>query len=112
MKLVAMEPPPPEPVTVEELQQKVLPSGYRLSQNVPNPFNPTTTIAYDLPKASNVTLTLYTITGQKLAVLVDGHQNAGYHTVRFDGSDLATGVHLYRLEAGEFVKTRRMVLVK
>ena len=86
--------------------------GYSLSQNVPNPFNPVTTIAYDLAEASDVTLTLYTITGQKAMVLVDAHQEAGHHTVRFDGSGFANGVYLYRLEAGSFVETKRMLLLK
>jgi len=90
----------------------VLPTEFGLSQNVPNPFNPTTTIAYDLPEGSDVTLILSTITGQKVAVLVDTHQGAGHHTVLFDGSGLANGVYLYRLEAGGFVETRRMVLLK
>ena len=89
-----------------------LPEKFALLQNFPNPFNPVTTIAYDLPQASEVTLTLYTVTGQKVKVLVDGHQEAGHHTIRFDGSGFANGVYLYRLEAGSFVETRRMVLIR
>jgi len=111
MKLVAKEPPEPE-TAVEASERRNLPSGYALSQNYPNPFNPLTTIAYDLPQASTVTLTLYAITGQKLAVLVDGHQQAGHHAVRFEGAGRATGIYLYRLKAGDFVEARRMVLLK
>jgi len=110
MKLVAQE--PPEPMAVEEASEmKAIPSGYALGQNVPNPFNPLTTIAYELPQASDVMLTIYAITGQKV-VLVDAHQQAGHHTVRFDGSGFGNGVYLYRLETGGFVETRRMLLLK
>jgi hypothetical protein len=114
MKLVAVEPPEPEPdeTAVDASDASAIPSGYALSQNVPNPFNPVTTIGYDLPQASDVTLTLYTITGQKVAVLVDAYQQAGHHTAIFDGSGHANGVYLYRLEAGSFVETRRMLILK
>ena len=94
----------------EEVQ--TTPTGCGLDQNYPNPFNPITTVAYDLPKASDVTLTLYTTTGQEVKVLVDGHQPAGHNTVPFDGSSLATGVYLYRLEAEGFAETKRMVLLR
>ncbi|MFH1009464.1 MAG: T9SS type A sorting domain-containing protein [Candidatus Latescibacterota bacterium] len=89
-----------------------LPNQFRLAQNVPNPFNPTTTIAYDIPQAGDVTMTVYTITGQKVAVLVDGHLEAGHHSMLFEGSDFGTGAYLYRLEAEGFVETRRMVLLR
>ena len=114
MRLVAEEvPEPPGPDTAVEVSEgKVLPSGYALSQNYPNPFNPSTTIAYALPRTSDVTLTLYTITGQKVLVLTDGYQPSGHHTVHFDGSRLATGVYLYRLEAEGLGETKRMVLLR
>jgi hypothetical protein len=100
-------------VAVEEVSEATaLPSGYSLAQNYPNPFNPVTTIAYDLPQASSVALALYTVTGQKVAVLVDAYQQAGQHRVLFDGSGFANGVYLYRLEAGSFVETNRMLLLK
>jgi hypothetical protein len=100
------------PVTGIEEGMASLPTGYSLSQNYPNPFNPITAIDYDLPHASDVTLTLYTIMGQKVAVLLDGHQDAGHHRVMLDGTGYANGVYLYRLEAGRFVETKRMVLMK
>jgi hypothetical protein len=101
------------PVTaVQEVATSRVPECFALSPNYPNPFNPLTTIAYDLLKVSDVTLTIYTITGQQVAVLVNTHQKAGHHTIRFDGSGFANGVYLYRLEAGGFVETRRMVLLK
>jgi hypothetical protein len=100
-------------VAVEQVSEATaLPSGYSLAQNYPNPFNPITTITYDLPKPSDVILTVYAITGQKVGVLVDGHQEAGHHRVFFDGSGYANGIYLYRLEAGSFVETRRMMLLR
>lgn len=89
-----------------------LPSGYALFQNHPNPFNPVTVISYTLPQASHVTLTLYALTGQKVATLVSGVQDAGHYRVRWDASGCANGVYFYRLEAGSFMETRRMVLLK
>jgi hypothetical protein len=110
MKLVAME--PPEPVAVEESKAKGLPSYHALFQNYPNPFNPVTTITYDLPKASTVTLAIYSITGQKVLVLVDIPQEAGHHTALFDGSGFASGIYFYRLEVGGFAETKRMMLLR
>jgi len=92
--------------------REIAPARYALHQNAPNPFNPSTTIAYDLPQACDVTLTVYTITGQPIAVLVDAPQEAGWHTAIFDGSGVANGVYLYRLGTERFVETRRMMLLK
>jgi hypothetical protein len=88
------------------------PAVYALSQNAPNPFNAVTAITYDLPQAGHVALTVYTLTGQRVAVLVDTHQEAGHHTTLFDGSGYANGIYLYRLHAGAFAQTRRMLVVK
>lgn len=76
-------------VAVEESEMSTLPSGYALFQNHPNPFNPVTVISYTLPQASHVTLTLYALTGQKVATLVSGVQEAGHYRVRWDGSGWA-----------------------
>jgi hypothetical protein len=88
------------------------PQQHRLYQNYPNPFNPSTTIGFDLNGASRVTLNVFDITGRKVAELIDGPMAAGYHTVRFDGSRLSTGVYFYRLSGSGFVQTRQLVLVK
>lgn len=102
------------PTPVEEQGQGYLdlPTSPQLEQNCPNPFNPQTTIAYDLPEASDVTLTIYTITGQHMTTLVSAHREPGHYEVVWDDSGFANGVYLYRLEAGNFVETRRMVLLK
>lgn len=94
---------------VEEPQ---LPTVFSLHQNYPNPFNPSTTIRYDLPVATHVTLKLYDIVGREAQVLVDGIQEPGYKSVQFDARSLASGVYLYRLQAGTFVEIRKMVVIK
>jgi len=78
----------------------------------PNPFNPTTTISYSISEAGNVNMTVYDPTGSKVATLVDGYRTAGAYEVTFDGTDLASGVYLYRLEAGESIVSGKMVLLK
>ena len=83
-----------------------------LSQNYPNPFNPSTTIRYGLPSRSHVTLSIFNTLGQQVATLVEGEMEAGYHEVQFDASGLASGVYLYRLQAGDFVQTKRLLLLK
>ena len=89
-----------------------VPSAYSLCQNYPNPFNPSTTIKFELPRASHVTLNVFNTLGQQVATLVQGEQEAGFHEVQFDASELASGVYLYRLTAGSFVETRKLVLVR
>lgn len=96
--------------TEEELEN---PLEYRLSQNYPNPFNPSTTIEFNLAKATDVSLTIYDILGREVAVLIDQEQySSGLQRVQFDASSLASGVYLYRLEAGGFIQTRKMTLIK
>jgi hypothetical protein len=80
--------------------------------NYPNPFNPVTDISFSLPIASHVKLEIFNVMGQKVATLVDGHLEAGEHIVQWDGSMTASGVYLYRLQADDFVGTKKMILLK
>jgi hypothetical protein len=89
-----------------------IPATSSLSQNYPNPFNPTTTIRYSLPNRSHAALAVFNTLGQQVAILQNGEQDAGFHEVQFDGSRLASGVYFYRLQAGEFVHTSKMLLTK
>jgi hypothetical protein len=89
-----------------------LPNSYSLSQNYPNPFNPTTNINFSLAKASNVKLIIYNILGQKVATLINNYMNAGSYTYQFNAVNLASGVYLYSLEAGNFRMNKKMILLK
>jgi hypothetical protein len=89
-----------------------LPIVSALHQNHPNPFNPSTTITYDLPASTELRLSIFDMLGCEVSVLVNGRGEAGIHEVTFDGSNLASGVYLYRLQAGDFVQTKRFVLLK
>jgi hypothetical protein len=83
-----------------------------LEYNYPNPFNPTTTITYALPSRSQVTLSVFNTLGQQVATLVNEIEDTGYHDVRFDASGLASGIYFYRLIAGEYVATKKLVVLR
>ncbi len=85
---------------------------YGLDQNYPNPFNPTTQITYQVPQQSKVTLRVYNVLGQLVATLVNDIKAKGRYTVTFNGSDLASGVYIYRLTDGTFTQTKQFMLVK
>ena len=89
-----------------------IPGEFSLSQNYPNPFNPTTVITYGLPQTAHVNLAVFNMLGQQVALLDNGERTAGYHDVVFDGNGLASGVYVYRIQAGDFVQTRKLVLMK
>jgi len=88
------------------------PEGFELSQNYPNPFNPSTNINFTIPATSNVQLEVFNLLGQKVATLVDGRRLAGNHTIRFDASNLASGVYFYMLRAGDISLHKKMTLIK
>ncbi|QQS38045.1 MAG: T9SS type A sorting domain-containing protein [Ignavibacteriales bacterium] len=87
-------------------------NSYELSQNYPNPFNPSTQIKYSVANGSFVSLKIYNILGQEVATLVNNFQNAGSYTINFDASKLASGIYLYKIQAGEFAQVKKMMLVK
>lgn len=89
-----------------------LPTQFALNQNYPNPFNPTTNISYSIPTASNVSLEVFNLQGQRVASLVNGFQSSGAHSVNFDASNLSSGVYIYRLRAGNNVMMNKMTLIK
>ncbi len=99
-------------ITSITLQSTSTPARYILAQNYPNPFNPSTTMRYALPHRSHATLTVYNTLGQQVAELVNGDIDAGYHEVMFNATNLASGVYFYRLQAGEFVQTRSLLLLR
>lgn len=88
------------------------PTGYGLAQNYPNPFNPSTEIQFSLPQAEQVNLSVYTITGALVTQLVNEFMSAGQHSVAFNAIDLASGIYVYRISAGNFVYSRKMLLLK
>ena len=88
------------------------PTKFELSQNYPNPFNSTTTIKFGLPSDTKVTQEVYNIVGQKVATLVNEQMTAGYHQVEFSASNLASGIYFFRIGAGNFVKTKKLILMK
>ena len=107
-------------ITEVILQSVSLPNYFTLQQNYPNPFNPSTTIKYALPQASHVSLSVFNTLGQRVSLLVDGKQEAGYHEVNFNASSLTSGVYFYRLQASDpstssghgFVETKKLILIK
>jgi hypothetical protein len=104
-------------VTVEWLGihndlSKVLPREFFLLQNYPNPFNPSTTINYELPISSVVKLSVYDMLGREVSVLVNERKNAGSYEVKFDAAGFSSGVYFYRIQAGDFTQTNRLLLVK
>jgi Leucine-rich repeat (LRR) protein len=97
--------------SVVNVEDKI-PSHYALHQNFPNPFNPTSVIVYDIPKDGIVSLQVYNLIGEVVAVLVDEEKTAGNYEVEFNAAHLASGFYIYSLQAGSFVETRKMILMK
>jgi hypothetical protein len=98
--------------SVEIEHTNSLPKEYALGQNYPNPFNPTTTIEFNLPKNEYATVKVYNMLGQEIETLVNGIQDAGKYTIRFDASRFTSGVYFYRMQSGQFSQTKKMILVK
>jgi len=106
-----------EVISVETPRSVEIPDKFELYQNYPNPFNPSTSITFDLPKDEFVTLKIYNVIGQEVRTLVNEFRNAGRYTVVWDGKDnfgkvVPSGIYFYRMTAGSFNKTMKMVLAK
>ncbi|MDX9712258.1 MAG: PQQ-binding-like beta-propeller repeat protein [Ignavibacteriaceae bacterium] len=97
-------------VSVDEI--KTISNDYSLSQNYPNPFNPATTIMFSLPVSAQVTLKVYDVLGREAASLVDSYKEAGSHSLKFDASNLTSGIYFYQLKAGEYIETKKLILQK
>jgi len=89
-----------------------MPFEYRLEQNFPNPFNPSTVIQFSVPEQTHVALVVYDLLGRQVLNLVDSDLSAGNYSVTFDASGLSSGVYIYRLEAGSYINTKRLVYTK
>jgi hypothetical protein len=98
--------------SVDETTSNEIPSVYSLQQNYPNPFNPSTQIRFGIPEASNVKIEIFNVTGEAVAILVDGFRSEGFYEVNFNASNLPSGMYLYRISAGAFVQTKKMILMK
>jgi hypothetical protein len=92
--------------------EDITPNQFNLLQNYPNPFNPTTTIKYSIDKPGNVRLSVYDITGSKVATIVNENKLAGNYSVNFIGTDLPSGIYFYKLEAGQYSQIKKMILLK
>jgi endo-1,4-beta-xylanase len=89
-----------------------LPSEFKLEQNYPNPFNPTTNIGYSILNTTKVTLKIYDVLGREIRTLVNSEQRPGRYNVTFDARDLSSGVYFYKLSAGDFIATKKLMLIK
>ncbi len=97
---------------VKETKLDGVPSEYHLSQNFPNPFNPSTTINYSVTEGSKVDLIVYDLSGKEVAILVNGYKPAGNYSVNFSDNKLSSGVYYYRISTNGFTETRKMILMK
>ncbi len=93
-------------------EPSLVPTAFSLHQNYPNPFNPVTTIQIDIPKLSDVSLKVYNIIGQEVATLVNDRREPGRYNVRFDASELTSGIYFYKLVASDFVATKKLIIMK
>jgi len=100
------------PVAVENEDDLVTPKEFSLSQNYPNPFNPSTVIKYQLPISSQVTIKVYDILGDEIATLVNEEKPTGFYEVEFNASRLSSGFYIYKISAGNFVSTKKMILLR
>ena len=92
--------------------EKTLPTEFALEQNYPNPFNPTTTFRYSIPTQSKVVVKVYDILGKEIATLMDEEKSVGTYEITWNATNLPSGVYFYQLKAGNFIETKKMILLK
>ena len=97
---------------VEEEPLEPLPTVYALEQNYPNPFNPSTTIEFSLPRSGHVRLKMFNMLGEVVTTLVNEELNVGTYTTQWNAADVASGIYFYRLQAGDFVDMKKLLLLK
>ncbi|MCO6446366.1 MAG: T9SS type A sorting domain-containing protein [Ignavibacteriota bacterium] len=97
-------------ISEENFQQ--IPENFSLSQNYPNPFNPSTTIRFELPESDIVTLKIFNILGEEVSTLVNTELKAGKHEYQFNANNLSSGIYFYRIQAGSFTETKKMILIR
>jgi hypothetical protein len=107
-----LPPPPPDEGAAATQPAPKVPGEYALAQNYPNPFNPATTIRYQLPEECRVTLKVYNLLGEEIAVLVNGPQAAGFRSAVFDASGIPSGIYIYKITAGSFSQVKKLVVLK
>ncbi len=100
------------PVDVESEDDIVTPKEFSLSQNYPNPFNPNTVIKYQLPISSQVAIKVYDLLGNEIKTLVNEEKPAGFYEVEFNASNLSSGFYIYKITAGNFIQTKKMIVLK
>lgn len=98
--------------TFIKVEKNSIPNNYILHQNYPNPFNPVTYIEFAIPKLTNTKISVYDVTGKEVYVLVEENLHAGYYEVEWDANSFSSGVYFYKIEAGDFVQTKKMILLK
>ena len=99
-------------VGIKAEKDNMNPSDFSLSQNYPNPFNPSTSIKYSIPKQSNVTIKVFDVLGREVSTLLNKEQPQGNYSIEFDASNMTSGVYFYRIQAGQFVDTKKMILLR
>jgi hypothetical protein len=99
-------------ITDVKKEDETIPTVFKLEQNYPNPFNPSTVIKFGVPERSNVLLKIYDILGEEVATLVNEEMDAGWYSIDFNASGYSTGVYIYRMQAGNYINTKKMLLMK
>ncbi len=97
---------------VDDISKSYVSHHYKLEQNFPNPFNPSTKITFGLPKDARVKLEVYNTLGERIAILLNNKMMAGTHSVDFNASQLSSGIYLYKIDAGDFQATKKMLVIK